>query len=196
VNLWLLAGITALLPVSALITVWQRRPAFALLARGMMGGVATLLYAVLGAPDVALTEALMGTFLVVLLYAITVRATLVVRVAVLAPETIPGTAPAAASCDPAVGPLRRCCHRHHLEVEFFPMADPLAAGEALAEGRVDAAFGEPARLWPVIGSLCETPAESDGPVLFLGRRLSRAPRIFTDTGTGIPICRTTAPRTP
>ncbi|MFP4031050.1 MAG: hydrogenase subunit MbhD domain-containing protein [Desulfococcaceae bacterium] len=191
-NSWLLAGIAALLPISALITVWQRRPAFALLARGMMGGVATLLYAVLGAPDVALTEALMGTFLVVLLYAITVRATLVVRVAVVSEAVEAGPT----SCDPAVGPLRACCHRHHLEVEFLPMEDPRAAGEALADGRVDAAFGDPAHLWPAVGLLCETPAASDGPVLFLGRRLSRAPRIFTDSAPGINVCRTKGIRTP
>lgn len=191
-NFWLLAGITALLPVSALITVWQRRPAFALLARGMMGGVATLLYAVLGAPDVALTEALMGTFLVVLLYAITVRATLVVRVAVVSEELEAGPT----SCDPAVGPLRAYCHRHHLEVDLLPMENPGAAGDALAAGRVDAAFGDPSHLWPAVGTLCEPPATMDGPVLFLGRRLSAAPRIFSDPPPGLNICRTKGIQTP
>lgn len=182
----LLIGIAALLAVSALITVWQRRPAYALLARGMMGGIATLLYAVLGAPDVALTEALMGTFLVVLLYAITVRATLVVRVAILGPP-----AQGAASCDPAVVPIRRVLHRHHLEVEFRSMTDPSAVGEAMAAGEVDAAFGDPLQLGPYLPE--ETPS-STSPVLLLGPRLSRAPRLVADAEPGLRIQRA-APET-
>jgi putative multicomponent Na+:H+ antiporter subunit B len=177
----LLVGIAALLAVSALITVWQRRPAYALLARGMMGGIAALLYAVLGAPDVALTEALMGTFLVVLLYAITVRATLVIRVAVLGPPT-----DGAPSCDPAVEPIRRVCHRHHLEVEFRTMSDPSAVGDALAAGEVDAAFGDPAQLAP---HLPGDAGDSTAPVLFLGPRLSRAPRLAADSAPGLTIRR-------
>lgn len=184
----LLLGIGALLPLGALVTVLQRRPAFALVARGMMGGIAALLYAVLGAPDVALTEALMGTFLVVLLYAITVRATLVVRVGVMAE----GEDNAPVSCDPAVAPVRRCCHRHHLEVEFRPDHDPAALGRSLAAGEVDAVFGPPARLGPAVGDFCEPPAETDGPVLFLGPRLSRTARIFRDPEAGLTICRTVA----
>lgn len=184
----LLLGIGALLPISALVTVLQQRPAFALVARGMMGGIAALLYAVLGAPDVALTEALMGTFLVVLLYAIAVRATLVVRVGVLAA----GDGTESISCDPAVEPVRRCCHRHHLEVEFRPETDPTALARSLAAGELDAVFGPPARLWPAVDDLCEPPAEFDGPVLFLGPRLSRTARIFRDPDAGLTICRTAA----
>jgi putative multicomponent Na+:H+ antiporter subunit B len=192
VNDAILVGIAALLPLGALVTVLQRRPAFALLARGMMGGVAVLLYAVLGAPDVALTEALMGTFLVILLYAIAVRATLVVRVATVAEAE--GNAPP--SCDLAAVPMRRRCHRHHLEVEFLPMEDPAEIARSLASGEVDAAFGEPSVLLPFVGPLCEPPPAGRETILFLGPRLSRTARIFDDPEVGLTVCRATSEEIP
>jgi putative multicomponent Na+:H+ antiporter subunit B len=76
-------GIVALLPLTTLIVVWQKNPYNALVLRGVLGAVSTLVYAVLGAADVALTEALMGTMLAVTLYAVAMRSSLVVRVGVL-----------------------------------------------------------------------------------------------------------------
>ena len=55
--------ITALLPLSALMLLLEVNPYHALVTQGILGAVATLVYAVLGAPDVALTQALMGTLL-------------------------------------------------------------------------------------------------------------------------------------
>jgi len=75
--------ITALLPITALVVVWQKNPYNALVLRGVLGAVSTLVYAVLGSADVALTEALMGTMLAVSLYAVAMRSSLVVRVGVL-----------------------------------------------------------------------------------------------------------------
>ena len=60
---YLLLPITALLPLTALLLVSQGNPYQTLVLRGILGSVATLLYALLGAPDVALTEALVGTLL-------------------------------------------------------------------------------------------------------------------------------------
>jgi putative multicomponent Na+:H+ antiporter subunit B len=78
--------IVALLPITALVVVWQKNPYNALVLRGVFGAVSTLVYAVLGAADVALTEALMGTMLAVTLYAVAIRSSLVVRVGVLQEE--------------------------------------------------------------------------------------------------------------
>jgi uncharacterized MnhB-related membrane protein len=55
--------IVALLPLAASMVVLQVNPYHALVIRGILGAVAALVYAVLGAADVALTEALVGTML-------------------------------------------------------------------------------------------------------------------------------------
>ncbi|MGI0482397.1 DUF4040 domain-containing protein [Geminocystis sp. CENA526] len=75
--------VVALLPLSAFLLVVQVNPYDALVVRGTMGAIAALVYAILGAGDVALTEALMGTLLAVSLYVIAVRSSLVMRLGVL-----------------------------------------------------------------------------------------------------------------
>lgn len=75
--------ITALLPLAALMLVLQRNPYHALIIRGVLGAVAALVYTVLGAADVALTEALVGTLLAITLYAVAVRSSMVLRLGVL-----------------------------------------------------------------------------------------------------------------
>ena len=75
--------IIALLPLTAGMLVTQTNPYHALVIRGVLGAVAAMVYAVLGAADVALTEALMGTMLSITLYAIAVRSSLVMRLGVL-----------------------------------------------------------------------------------------------------------------
>ena len=79
-------AITALLPLTAVILVLQVNPYSALVIRGILGAIAALLYAVLGAPDVALTEALVGTMLAITLYAVAVRSSMVIRLGVLTKE--------------------------------------------------------------------------------------------------------------
>jgi len=78
--------IAALVPLTSGLTLLQTNPYRALILRGIVGAACALLYAVLGAADVALTEALVGTLLAVLLYAITVRSSMAARLGVWAPE--------------------------------------------------------------------------------------------------------------
>jgi putative multicomponent Na+:H+ antiporter subunit B len=78
-SLDLLLPITALLPLTAVLLVSQGNPYQTLVLRGILGSVATLLYALLGAPDVALTEALVGTLLSTTLYAIALRSSMALR---------------------------------------------------------------------------------------------------------------------
>ncbi len=54
---------TALLPIAASMVVFQVNPYHALVIGGILGAIAALVYTVLGAADVALTEALVGTLL-------------------------------------------------------------------------------------------------------------------------------------
>lgn len=75
----LLLPITALFPLTAILLVTQANPYQTLVLRGILGSVATLLYALLGAPDVALTEALVGTLLSTTLYAVALRSAMALR---------------------------------------------------------------------------------------------------------------------
>lgn len=78
--------IIALLPLTSCMVVFQANPYHALVIRGILGSVAAMLYAIWGAADVALTEALVGTMLAITLYAVAVRSSLVMRVGVLRDE--------------------------------------------------------------------------------------------------------------
>ena len=78
-SLWLLLPSTALLPLVSVLMVCQDNPYQALMLRGVFGSVATLLYVLLGAPDVALTEAMVGTLLSTTLYVIALRSSMTLR---------------------------------------------------------------------------------------------------------------------
>ncbi len=80
--------IIALLPLAASMVVLQVNPYHALVIRGILGAVAALVYTLLGAADVALTEALVGTMLAITLYAIAVRSSLVMRLGVIQDSAI------------------------------------------------------------------------------------------------------------
>jgi putative multicomponent Na+:H+ antiporter subunit B len=79
-----LLAIVALLPIAAVMTLLQKDPYHALVVRGILGAIAALVYALFGAADVALTEALVGTMLAITLYMVAVRSSLVLRLGVLA----------------------------------------------------------------------------------------------------------------
>jgi putative multicomponent Na+:H+ antiporter subunit B len=79
--------IIALLPLTAIMSVSQVNPYHALVLRAILGAVAALVYVVLGAADVALTEALVGTMLAITLYVIAVRSSLVMRLGILRETT-------------------------------------------------------------------------------------------------------------
>ena len=82
----LILPITALLPLTAILLVAQGDPYQTLVLRAILGSVATLLYALLGAPDVAITEALVGTLLSTTLYAVALRSSMVLHLLVCGSE--------------------------------------------------------------------------------------------------------------
>ncbi|XFA72680.1 DUF4040 domain-containing protein [Thermosynechococcaceae cyanobacterium Okahandja] len=132
---WLIA-VTALLPLTALMLVFQTNPYHALVIRGIVGAVAALIYAVLGAADVALTEALVGTMLSIMLYAVAVRSSLVLRLGILASALSTDT------LDPLLEALRTAVAPHHLRVELivYPNFDQLKT--ALHERQIHALCAE------------------------------------------------------
>src|SRR5919202_11604 len=154
--------ITALLPLSALMLLLEVNPYHALITQGILGAVAALVYAVLGAPDVALTQALMGTLLGITLYAIAVRSSLVMRLGVLEDGAIAQSAVPKAietddeslrddqavsvatwqECDhfqQLMDDLRTIFHKHYMRVEVVPYTNRQALHGALMEKEVHAA---------------------------------------------------------
>ena len=70
----LLLPIELILPVLGVLLIKTQSPIRGLIYRSFLGSIAALIYAAVGAPDVALTEVLVGTLLSAILYIITIRA--------------------------------------------------------------------------------------------------------------------------
>jgi putative multicomponent Na+:H+ antiporter subunit B len=126
--------LTALLPLSAGLLVVQTNPYRALVVRGILGSVAALVYALLGAADVALTEALVGTLLAVILYAVAVRSSLVVRLGVVTADL----ERRGQELQTLMTELRRVLGQQHLLVEWVTYAEPADLAQGLAQQEVHA----------------------------------------------------------
>ena len=126
--------IALLLPLAAAMVITQKNPYYALVLRGILGAIAALVYTVLGAADVALTEALVGTLLAIMLYAIAVRSSMVVRVGVLKEEMPTDPAidpPATYAFEQVMSELHRIFQKHFLRVDVKPYLDAESLWEAL-----------------------------------------------------------------
>lgn len=137
--------LTALLPLSALMLILQSNPYHALVIQGIVGAVAALVYAVLGAPDVALTQALMGTLLAITLYAIAVRSSLVMRLGVLQ-ETDNQSLPEATAnnhFEQLLKDLRTIFGKHYMRLEVVPYTNRQALQRALMEKEIHATCAKP-----------------------------------------------------
>lgn len=135
--------ITALLPLAAAMLVFQVNPYHALVIRGVLGAIAALVYTVLGAPDVALTEALVGTLLAITLYAVAVRSSLVFRLGILKEELSGApdfTAPDSTSLQQFVNVLNTVFSEHHLRVELVPYLDQIELHQALIDKEIHATY--------------------------------------------------------
>ena len=119
--------IVALLPLSALMLVTQVNPYHALVIRAILGAVAALVYAVLGATDVALTEALVGTMLAVTLYVIAVRSSLVMRLGIVEESETE----AENHFQELITSLRKVIHKYHLRLELIKYPNSSALNAAL-----------------------------------------------------------------
>ncbi len=118
--------ITALLPLSAFLTVLQINPYHTLVIRGILGAIAALVYAMFGAADVALTEALVGTMLAITLYGVAVRSSMVMRLGIIENE----------SKEPdqfkeLMDNLRTILNKYHLRLELVTYEDKIALETAL-----------------------------------------------------------------
>lgn len=125
--------IVALLPLAALTSVLQANPYQALVLRAILGAIAALVYAVLGAADVALTEALVGTMLAITLYVVAVRSSLVMRLGVLPTETETND-----SLQELIAQIRKVIHQYHLRLEIVEYPHLEALKGALQEKEIHA----------------------------------------------------------
>ncbi|MFP4007834.1 MAG: DUF4040 domain-containing protein [Spirulinaceae cyanobacterium] len=123
--------IAALLPLTSLMLVLQSNPYHALVIRGIVGAVAALVYAVLGAADVALTEALVGTMLAIMLYAVAVRSSLVMRLGVVAESEAVAMTQGDRDWQAILDNLRSIIAKHHLKLELVPYPNEKALQQAL-----------------------------------------------------------------
>lgn len=133
-------AIAALLPLTALMLVLQVNPYNALVIRGILGAVAALVYALFGAADVALTEALVGTMLSITLYAVAVRSSMSMRLGIIAPEPDPSDErhDIPYPPEPLLSALRHMLHQHHLRLERVPYSSLPALRTALMNKEIHA----------------------------------------------------------
>ncbi|PAX51421.1 DUF4040 domain-containing protein [Brunnivagina elsteri] len=122
--------IVALLPLTAFLVVLQVNPYHALAMRGILGAIAALVYGVLGAADVALTEALMGTLLAITLYAVAVRSSLVLRLGVL----VDGENQE--NFQELLADFRKVLKKRHMRLEVSTYTDIQALQRALSEKEI------------------------------------------------------------
>ena len=175
-----IVAIAALLPLTAGMLVTQKNPYHALVIRGIVGAVAALVYALFGAADVALTEALVGTMLSITLYAIAVRSSMSLRLGVLAATSYePIADPTAAdptAGQPLMGTLRQALRPHHLRLEVVPYTSLQALQFALENKEIHATCV------PVTAAIAANPAAASAPY-HLNVRLRR---LFEIVQPGMP----------
>ena len=121
--------IVALLPLVAGLLVSQANPYKALVIRGILGAIAARVYAILGAADVALTEALVGTMLAITLYAVAVRSSLVMRLGVLDTDADEET-------QPLMDVLRTALSEYQMRLERVTYPNQQALQQALIDKEI------------------------------------------------------------
>jgi len=125
--------IIALLPVSACLVVSQTNPYHALVIRGILGAIAAMVYAVLGAADVSLTEALVGTMLSITLYLIAVRSSLILRLGIVKEDN-----QSESRFQELISHVRRILAKHHLRLELVTYQDNQSLNNALLAKEIHA----------------------------------------------------------
>ncbi|MFB2876302.1 DUF4040 domain-containing protein [Floridanema aerugineum] len=129
-------ALVALLPLSACMTVFEVNPYHALVIRGILGAVAAMVYAVFGAADVALTEALVGTMLAITLYAVAVRSSMVMRLGVV--KDVEMESEEDLNFKRLMEELRRTFSKRFMRLEIVPYQEKNDLQQALMEREIHA----------------------------------------------------------
>ncbi len=147
--------IVALLPLAAIMLVVQVNPYHALVIRGILGALAALIYALLGAADVALTEALVGTMLSIMLYAVAVRSSMVMRLGIIAEDHSQLEAKGDRLFTQLQEELRSILNRYALRLELVPYPNSQMLHQALMDKEIHGTCLKP--------DVLETQTPSDSP---------------------------------
>lgn len=131
--------IIALLPLAAGMLLLQSNPYYALIVRGILGAMAVLSYSILGAADVALTEALVGTLLAITLYAVTVRSSMVIRLGVIKDLSIDGDL----QFGQLIDALRTVAAKWYMRLELVSYQDTQTMHQALIDKEIHALCVKP-----------------------------------------------------
>ncbi|PZO56256.1 MAG: sodium:proton antiporter [Phormidesmis priestleyi] len=134
--------ITLLLPLTAALVVLQANPYQALVVRGILGAIAALVYALFGAADVALTEALVGTMLSITLYAIAVRSSMNMRLGILDSDSKSASESGSEYSpeSPFTAALRAALKAHHMRLELVTYDNAAALQAALIAKEIHTAY--------------------------------------------------------
>ncbi len=136
--------IIALMPLAGVILVLETNPYHALVIRGILGAIAALVYALLGAADVALTEALVGTMLAITLYVVAVRSSLILRLGVIQHESLDPEDQAVVNpeteqyFEQLIAEFRKMCSKHYMRLEIMTYDNQVALQRALIEKEIHA----------------------------------------------------------
>lgn len=166
--------IVALLPLTSLLLVFQANPYQALVTRAILGEVAALVYAIFGAVDVALTEALLGTMLAVTLYAIAIRSSLVMRLGIVATAE----AEKESYFKELIANLRKVVKKHHLRLELVKYPNSEALEQALMAKEVHATCTKAEQLESDSDVETTITDPQSGSHFWGGRIAIRVPRLF------------------
>ncbi|HIK10723.1 MAG TPA: DUF4040 domain-containing protein [Oscillatoriaceae cyanobacterium M33_DOE_052] len=123
-----------LMPLVAGMLLLQSNPYYAMIMRGILGALAALTYSILGAADVALTEALVGTLLAITLYAVAVRSSMVMRLGIIKDQSLDE--------NPQLGhlldKLRAITGKWYLRLELVNYEDAQTLHQALIDKEIHA----------------------------------------------------------
>lgn len=146
--------LAALLPLAASMVIFQVNPYHALVIRGILGAVAAMVYAVLGAADVALTEALVGTLLAITLYAVAVRSSLVLRLGVLKDDLSIAEQETdslqSRQFQQRLDGLRQLFDQYHMRVELVPYMSQADLQQGLIDQEIHATCAQPILAQPTL----------------------------------------------
>lgn len=176
--------LAALLPLAASMVVFQANPYHALVIRGILGAVAAMVYAVLGAADVALTEALVGTLLAITLYAVAVRSSLVLRLGVLKDDLSIAEQETdslqSRQFQQRLDGLRSLFDQYHMRVELVPYMSQSDLQQGLINQEIHATCAQPTLAQANLAQPASEPQNHPEPTQLycLTTRLRRIHEIF------------------
>ncbi|WP_199245257.1 DUF4040 domain-containing protein [[Phormidium] sp. ETS-05] len=168
-----------LMPLVSGMLLLQSNPYYAMILRGILGALAALTYSILGAADVALTEALVGTLLAITLYAVAVRSSMVMRLGIIKDQSRDENP----QWQDLLDKLRIIAGKWHLRLELVDYEDTQTLHQALIDKEIHAICVKPA---PKAGGL-GTASHEEEPLYY--ETITRIKRLYEIMQNQLPSVR-------